>query len=920
MTVSEPDTSAASRPGPLRSLGPWGMAAVILFCATALGSRFYRLGERPLHHDESIHAYQSYTLAKDGNWRYDPAYHGPFLYYANALVYKLAGASNTTARLLPAVFGILLMAFAWPLSRWIGPQAAGVYALLILVSPHFAYFSRFIREDLYSLVFTLGTILAFRRFLETDRGRFLTASAVSFALAGVTKENAYMTGVLFVAFGLWLFLEQVLGQKPRTAALRTTVRVTVDWVSRRFVALLCAGIVFLLIWALMYTAFGRYPADWFAIGKAVKYWMGQHAIARIPGPWYYYFPHLAYYATGTLLAALCLLRRRDLRQDPFFLSLLCGLGGLALYAVVKDWTTGPQLGKVLPPVAFKALSPLILAAAAFAALVPLWSARSTQMRPDPFLRFLVFWALGSLAIYSWAREKVPWLGVHPLLPITILAAISIADLWRDRRQTAARVALAAIALLLAVNAGGMLLACFRYGAHDVEKEPKHAEMLAYVQTSRDLIRALGPLEAARQRVPSGQPLVTVAGEATWPLSWYLRDVPTRWASKVEDASTPIIVADWNPEGILQKQLQERYDAKRVPIRAWWFPEWVKAGQAQGAQHLTPRDFFRWWLFHEIWSPIGSQDAMFYVRKDLLYGSGPLEPLRLAVQDTSARDYPSAASTIPAAREWGGPGTGPGLMAEPRGLAADARGNLYVVDTKNHRIQVFDTGGQFVRQLGSQGSQDGQFKEPCGLAVDLEGHLWVADTWNHRIVHIGPDGKFLGAFGGGDRAFFGPRAIVASSGVLYVADTGNKRIVRFDRKGNFLSQWGGDGTGPRQFIEPVGLAADPSGKIWVADTGNHRVQVFDSEGKFLRQFPVFGWKDFYTEPYLVIGPSESLFVTDSSSGRIAHYDLSGALRRSWKPERDFKLPTGIALDPYGRLFVSDRGTHRIFSWGLAEVTR
>ena len=53
-------------------------------------------------------------------------------------------------------------------------------------------------------------------------------------------------------------------------------------------------------------------------------------------------------------------------------------------------------------------------------------------RSDPFFRFLVFWTIASMAIYGWAREKVPWLTVHPLLPITILAAIGLSDLWRDR--------------------------------------------------------------------------------------------------------------------------------------------------------------------------------------------------------------------------------------------------------------------------------------------------------------------------------------------------------------------------------------------------------------------------------------------------------------------------------------------------------
>jgi DNA-binding beta-propeller fold protein YncE len=122
------------------------------------------------------------------------------------------------------------------------------------------------------------------------------------------------------------------------------------------------------------------------------------------------------------------------------------------------------------------------------------------------------------------------------------------------------------------------------------------------------------------------------------------------------------------------------------------------------------------------------------------------------------------------------------------------------------------------------------------------------------------------------------------------------------------------------VEPVGLAADAAGNVYVADTGNHRVQVFDGEGKFLREFAAFGWKDFYTEPYLAIGPGDSVFATDSTEGRVNEYDSAGNLRRSWRADGIFKRPTGITIDPLGRVSVSDRETHRIFSWNLADVLR
>jgi uncharacterized protein (TIGR03663 family) len=176
----EPSVGAAS---PARGRA---LLLLALLGAAALATRLWALGDRPFHHDESIHAFQSWSLSRGGDWRYDPAYHGPFLYYVNALVYKLFGATDATARLMPALFGVLLIAFAWPLRRWIGNRAAAAYAVFVLAAPHFVYFSRFIREDLYSLVFTFTTILAFQRFLETDRAAWLTASAAAFAFAGVT--------------------------------------------------------------------------------------------------------------------------------------------------------------------------------------------------------------------------------------------------------------------------------------------------------------------------------------------------------------------------------------------------------------------------------------------------------------------------------------------------------------------------------------------------------------------------------------------------------------------------------------------------------------------------------------------------------------------------------------------------------------
>ncbi len=406
MSASAPAETAGGR----RKISGRLAAALLLFAALAIVSRYWALGDRPLHHDESIHAYQSWTLSRGGDWRYDPAYHGPFLYYLNALVYKVFGATDATARVAPAFFGLILIAFAFPLARWIGRKAAVAYAVFALLSAHYLYFSRFIREDLYSLVFTLGTIVAFQRFLETDRARWLLGSAACFAFAGVTKENAYMSGVLFVAYGLWCLIRTApspAGPKPG-GALAAGWR----WASPRMAPILSAGILFLVIWAAMYTAFGKYPGDWLAIPKAVKYWMGQHAIARIPGPWWYYFPQLVYYDTAILFAAAFAFRARDWRSDPLLRTLLVAMPLLAAYVALHSWKTA--IGGPAMLIAFG----VFVAGFVIAGWVLKPPPESTL---SPFLQFVAFWAVGSLAIYAWAREKVPWLTVHPLLPLTILA-------------------------------------------------------------------------------------------------------------------------------------------------------------------------------------------------------------------------------------------------------------------------------------------------------------------------------------------------------------------------------------------------------------------------------------------------------------------------------------------------------------------
>ena len=92
-------------------------------------------------------------------------------------------------------------------------------------------------------------------------------------------------------------------------------------------------------------------------------------------------------------------------------------------------------------------------------------------------------------------------------------------------------------------------------------------------------------------------------------------------------------------------------------------------------------------------------------------------------------------------------TTPGDFAKPGGLAVDAEGNLYVADTLNNRIEIFDADGQFVSTFGKAGDGPGYFARPKGVAIDSDGHVWVADGMQDRVQVFNKEGQLLISFGG-----------------------------------------------------------------------------------------------------------------------------------------------------------------------------
>ena len=166
-----------------------------------------------------------------------------------------------------------------------------------------------------------------------------------------------------------------------------------------------------------------------------------------------------------------------------------------------------------------------------------------------------------------------------------------------------------------------------------------------------------------------------------------------------------------------------------------------------------------------------------------------------------------------------------------GIAIDrARNLLYVVDSSRHQILCYSTtNGERVRSIGRRGSGDGELNFPTNVFVDRQGRVYVADTLNFRVQVFDATGAFVrtfGVLGDGPGTFNRPKGVaVDSEGHIYVADAAFDNFQIFDAEGQLLLYVGRGGFDAGQFMLPAGLYIDDRDRIFVADQGNSRVQVF-----------------------------------------------------------------------------------------------
>jgi uncharacterized protein (TIGR03663 family) len=267
VTATEvPQDAAAPK---ARSRRPRGeLIAYGVLVAVALALRFYDLGDRPFHHDESQDAYFSYTFWKNGGYEYDPLLHGPLRFYLTAAMYTLFGDSDFTARLAPALMGTLMVPLPYLLRDQLGRVGAFSAAVALAIGPSYLYFSRFAREDIYFAAITLALLVVVFRFLSTPRQHHPALIAVLLALSFAIKETTFIT--LFVAGTFFIVVLISPHRDLVIAPVRAVGLVAWGW----------ALIAFLGIYTILFTTFLTYPEGAKGLWTGLDYWLGQHEVGR----------------------------------------------------------------------------------------------------------------------------------------------------------------------------------------------------------------------------------------------------------------------------------------------------------------------------------------------------------------------------------------------------------------------------------------------------------------------------------------------------------------------------------------------------------------------------------------------------------------------------------------------------------------
>jgi streptogramin lyase len=297
------------------------------------------------------------------------------------------------------------------------------------------------------------------------------------------------------------------------------------------------------------------------------------------------------------------------------------------------------------------------------------------------------------------------------------------------------------------------------------------------------------------------------------------------------------------------------------------------------------------------------------------------------------------------KTFGGPGNQPGKFYKPRGIAVDPNGNLWVADSVNKRVQVFDNNGQFLHffpetptpaptaSVPSGGESEAPYTEqptpvfqsPYALAIDPRGFVYVSDPGQKAVFKFEPGGKLVKAWNGsiGSHGFSSITSMSADSqGNVYMADKEENTAFKVGPDGRLLLFIRGrKPPGPYDEPELAGVSADDAGNVYLTDTRSHWVEKYGVSGKFSKTWTREGTNDYAFSPVgLCADGQDDLYVVNGRCGgyRVDIFKTDGTflgwVGQGGNQPGNFREPDSIVQDKLGNIYVTDSYLDCVVEYG------
>jgi DNA-binding beta-propeller fold protein YncE len=256
---------------------------------------------------------------------------------------------------------------------------------------------------------------------------------------------------------------------------------------------------------------------------------------------------------------------------------------------------------------------------------------------------------------------------------------------------------------------------------------------------------------------------------------------------------------------------------------------------------------------------------------------------------------------------------------PKAVASDVEGRVFVLDTGERAVHVFD----FARAKYSLLPLGDRLQSPVGIAATRDGDLYITDSTSRSVMVFDSKGKFsreLMKAHGNESYFEQPTgiAIHRPSGHLYVCDGPRDMVIILDRRGRVLGRIGkrGGGKGPGELKNPAQIAVN-NNEVVVLDAGNARLQVFDLQGRFRKEIPL---ADMDAQSGLAVDSAGNVYVSDRNMGQVEVFGPEGQslyrLGAMGDKTGQFNGPTGLWIES-GCLYVADTGNRRVQEFRIGE---